>query len=88
MQAVPYTPGSTKEVLKQNEPLEYKTMKTNKVQVITALLAVAAVAGLAGTKATGDYITGFAVTVAYIAVAAVLAMAAADYRSSSRVYSV
>lgn len=72
---------------KANRTTEYKIMKTNKVQVITAILAVAAIAGFAGTKVTGNYLTGFAVTVAYLAVVAVLGMAASDYRNVSRGYS-
>lgn len=61
-------------------------MKTNTIQLITTTLAVAIVAGLASTKVTGDYVAGAAVGVAYLAVAALVAMAASDYRGSQRDY--
>ena len=61
-------------------------MKTNTIQVITATLAVAVIAGFGSTKVTGDYLTGVAVAVGYLAVAALVAMAASDYRGSQRDY--
>lgn len=61
-------------------------MKTNTIQVITTTLAVALIAGFGSTKVTGDYVTGVAVAVGYLAVAALVAMAASDYRGSQRDY--
>ncbi|HEY8993620.1 MAG TPA: hypothetical protein VIM71_02960 [Lacunisphaera sp.] len=61
-------------------------MKTNIIPVITTTLTVALVAGFGATKVTGDYVTGLAVAVGYLAVAAVVAMAASDYRGSQRDY--
>ncbi|AOS45040.1 hypothetical protein Verru16b_02109 [Lacunisphaera limnophila] len=62
-------------------------MKNNTIQVITSTIAIAIVAGLGSTKVTGNYMAGVAVGVAYLAVAALLAMAASDYRGSQRGYS-
>ena len=56
-------------------------MKTNTIEVITTTLAIALIAGFGGTKVTGDYLTGVAVAVSYVAVAALVAMAASDYRN-------
>lgn len=61
-------------------------MKNNTIQAIIATIALGAIVGFSGTKITGDYLTGVAVTVAYLAVAAVVAMAASDYRGSQRSY--
>lgn len=61
-------------------------MKTNTIQVITTTLAVALIAGFGSTKVTGDYVTGVAVAVGYLAVATLVAMAASDYRGSQRDY--
>jgi hypothetical protein len=61
-------------------------MKTNTLQVLTTTIAVAVIAGLGGTKVTGNYVTGIAVAVSYLAVAALVAMAASDYRGSQRSY--
>ena len=61
-------------------------MKTNTIQAITITLALATIAGLSGTKVTGNYLTGVAVAVSYLAVATVVAMAASDYRGSQRSY--
>jgi hypothetical protein len=61
-------------------------MKTNTLQVLTTTIAVAVIAGLGGTKVTGNYVTGIAVAVSYLAVAALVAMAASDYRGSQRNY--
>jgi hypothetical protein len=63
-------------------------MKTNTLQVLTTTIAVAVIAGLGGTKVTGNYVTGIAVAVSYLAVAALVAMAASDYRGSQRNYTV
>lgn len=55
-------------------------MKTNTIQAIITAVTVGFFAGFASTKITGDYLTGIAVTVGYLAVAALVALAAADYR--------
>lgn len=61
-------------------------MKTNTIQVIATTAAVALIVGFGSTKMTGDYVTGIAVGVSYLAVAALVAMAASDYRGSQRNY--
>jgi hypothetical protein len=61
-------------------------MKTNTLQVLTTTVAVAAIAGFGGTKVTGNYMTGIALAVSYLAVAALVAMAASDYRGNQRNY--
>ncbi|MFZ5497381.1 MAG: hypothetical protein ACOZE5_18850 [Verrucomicrobiota bacterium] len=55
-------------------------MKTNTIQIILSALTVGLFAGFASTRITGDFLTGAAVAVGYIAVAALVALAAADYR--------
>ena len=49
-------------------------------------LTVSLFTGLASTRITGDYVTGVAAGVGYFAVAALVALAAADYRRSQRNY--
>lgn len=61
-------------------------MKTNTIKVITTTFAVAIIAGLGSTEVTGNYLAGVAVGIAYLAVAALVAMAASDYRGSQRSY--
>jgi len=61
-------------------------MKTNMIQAMTTTLSVAVIAGFGGTQVTGDYLTGIAVAVSYLAVAALVMMAASDYRGSQRAY--
>lgn len=68
------------------QPNQLYFMKTNIIQVVTMIFATAFVAGVGGTKVTGDYLTGIAIAVSYLTVAAVVAMAAADYRGSQRAY--
>lgn len=63
-------------------------MKTNTIQVITTTVVAGLVAGFGSTKLTGDYLTGIAVTVGYLAVAALVAVAAVDYRRGQRDYTV
>jgi len=61
-------------------------MKTNTIKVITASVAAGILAGFGATKVSGDSIIGIAVTVSYLAVVAVIAIAASDYRSSAKPY--
>lgn len=61
-------------------------MKTNTIQVIATTVAVGLVAGVSSTKVTGDYVTGVAVTIGYLVVAALVALAATDYRRNQRNY--
>jgi hypothetical protein len=61
-------------------------MKTNTIKVIASTVAVGLVAGLSSTKVTGDYLTGVAVAVGYLAVAALVALTVADYRRDQRTY--
>lgn len=74
---------SPKQVAQDKTQTDINFMKTNTIQVITTTVAVALVAGFGSTKLTGDYLTGVTVSVAYLAVAALVAMAAADYRRQS-----
>ncbi len=55
-------------------------MKTNTTQVITTAAATGFIAGVGSTQITGDFMTGIAVTVGYLAVAALVFLIAADYR--------
>ncbi len=61
-------------------------MKTNTIQVIATTAALALAAGFVAREVTGNYLTATAVAVAYLAVAALVGMAAADYRGSQRAY--
>ena len=61
-------------------------MKTNTIQAITTSIAIGLVAGFGATQVSGDAIIGLAVTVSYLAVVAVIAIAASDYRSASKAY--
>ena len=63
-------------------------MKTNTIQVLATTTAVALVAGISSTKVTGDFLTGIAVTVGYLTVATLVAMAIKDYRGNQRTYTV
>lgn len=62
-------------------------MKTNTIQAIITTVAAGLIAGFGSTKVTGNYLTGIAVTVGYLAVAALVALAVADYRRN-RTYTV
>lgn len=86
---MPYSRGVTKNRCSNQttkQPNQPNFMKTNITQVVTTILATAVVAGLGGTKVTGDYLTGIALAVSYLTVAAVVAMAVSDYRGSQRAY--
>jgi hypothetical protein len=65
---------------------DIKFMKTNTIQVITTTVAIAFAAGFVGTTVTGNYLTGVGVAVAYLTVAALVAIAASDYRGSQRAF--
>ena len=83
---MPYTQRVTKNRWPKKNQTDIKFMKTNTIQVITAVVATGLVAGLSSTKVTGDYVTGVAVTVGYLVVAAVVALAVADYRRNQLTY--
>lgn len=55
-------------------------MKTKMIQIISAAAATGLFVGVASTQITGDYMTGIAVTVGYLAVAALVILTVADYR--------
>ena len=61
-------------------------MNTNTIQVIATTVAVGLIAGFAGTEVTGNLLTGVAIGVSYLTVAALIAMAASDYRSGPKAY--
>lgn len=60
------------------------SMKTNTIKVITTIASLGLIAGLGSTTVTGNYLTAVAVTVSYLAVVALIAIAAADYRPGSK----
>ena len=60
-------------------------MKTNTIQVTTTV-AVGLIAGIVGTEVTGNLLTGAAIGVSYLTVAALVAMALSDYRSAPKAY--
>lgn len=61
-------------------------MKTNTIKAISITLVTALFAGIGSMEVSDSMITGAAVTISYLAVAALVAMASADYRTSSRAY--
>lgn len=61
-------------------------MKTNTIQVIATTAAVATLTGLVTASVAGNFLTGIAVAVSYLAVAAIAAIAASDYRSAPKAY--
>ncbi len=61
-------------------------MKTNTIHAITAAILLGLVAGFGSTTVTGNLVTGLAVAVSSWAVIALVAMIAADYRSSPKGY--
>jgi hypothetical protein len=83
---MPYSRRITKTGDQARNSTAIKFMKTNTIQVITTTVAIAFAAGFAGTKVTGNYLTGVGVAVAYLAVAALVAIAASDYRGSQRAF--
>ncbi len=60
-------------------------MNTNIIQVSTTLV-VGLVAGFVGIQVTDSLLTGGAIGVSYLTVAALIAMAASDYRSGPKAY--
>ena len=55
------------------------------IQVITTF-AIGIISGVIGVEVTGNILTGAAIGVSYLTVAAVIAMAVSDYRSNSKAY--
>lgn len=62
-------------------------MKTNTIQVIVIAALAGLLVGFASTKVTGNAVAGFAITLGYLTVGAVAAIAARDYRSNLKAYS-
>ena len=60
-------------------------MNNNMIQVITTF-AIGIISGVIGVEVTGNILTGAAIGVSYLTVAAVIAMAVSDYRSNSKAY--
>jgi len=60
-------------------------MKTNTIQVITTV-GIGFIAGFVGLVVTGNLLTGVAIGVSYLTVAALIAMAASDYRAGPKAY--
>lgn len=67
-----------------NQPNPVTLMNTNTIQILTAVIGTTLVAGLASMTATDASINGIAATIAYLAVAAVGAIAISDYRASRK----
>ena len=63
-------------------------MKTNTIHAITAAVLTGLLAGFGSTTVTGNMFTGLTVAVSSWAAIALIAMIAADYRSSPKGYSV
>jgi hypothetical protein len=61
-------------------------MKTNTIHAITAAVLTGLLAGFGSTTVTGNLITGLTVAVSSWAAVALIAMIAADYRSSPKGY--
>jgi hypothetical protein len=61
-------------------------MNTNTIQAITITFATGLIAAIAGMVVTGNLLTGVAIGVSYFTVAALIAMAASDYRSGPKAY--
>lgn len=80
-----YTPGVTKQVTKQVKLNHDKFMNTNTIPVITTV-GIGFIAGFVGLGTTGNLLTGAAIGVSYLTVAALIAMAASDYRSGPKAY--
>jgi len=60
-------------------------MNNNTIQVI-ATFAIGIISGVVGLVVTGNILTGAAIGVSYLTVAAVIAMAVSDYRSIAKAY--
>ena len=60
-------------------------MNNNTIQVITTF-AIGIISGVVGLEVTGNILTGAAIGVSYLTVAAVIAMAVSDYRSIAKAY--
>jgi hypothetical protein len=61
-------------------------MNTNTTHVIATTISAGIMGGFIGTALTGNLLAGTAIGVSYLTVAAVIAMAAADYRSGPKAY--
>lgn len=61
-------------------------MNTNTIQVITTTVSTGIFAGFIGLAVTGSLLTGVAIGVSYLTVAALIAMALSDYRSGPKPY--
>ena len=61
-------------------------MKTNTIHAITAAVLTGLLAGFGSTTVTGNVFTGLTVAVSSWAAIALIAMIAADYRSSPKGY--
>lgn len=81
-----YTPPSPKKVTNHENLIRTKFMNTNTIQVITTTVSAGIFAGFIGLAVTGNVLTGAAIGVSYLTVAALIAMAVSDYRSSPKPY--
>ena len=61
-------------------------MKTNTIPAIITSVAIGLIAGFGATRVTGDAVVGIAMTLSFVAVAALFVIAAADYRSGTKPY--
>lgn len=62
-------------------------MKINKLNVILTTIAISAIALLATTNGIAGFLSAMAMTVSYIAVAILVALAALDYRVGPKNFS-
>ncbi len=61
-------------------------MNTNTIRVLSTTVATALIAGLGGLEVTGNVLTGATVGLSYLVVAALVVIAASDYRTGPKAY--
>jgi hypothetical protein len=83
---MPYSRDITQTGDQAKNQTDNKFMKTNTIQVITVTFAIGLIAAVTGLEVTGSLLVGVAIGVSYFTVAALIAMAASDYRSGPKAY--
>jgi hypothetical protein len=84
---MPYTPASPSQTASGEILNRINFMNTNTIQVVSIPVAIGFIAGFTAMGATGNLLTSAAIGVSYLAAAALVAMAASDYRSRPKSYS-
>jgi len=83
---MPYSRASPKQVTNHENPERTKFMNNNTIQGVATTLSAGIFSGFLGLALTGNILTGVAIGVSYLTVAALIAMAVADYRSGPKAY--